>query len=231
MEKELTKLKDENEELRIEKDVSDKMRLDAVKKHDEQLKTLNLNLSSLRSELKSQTEKFTQNESNYNVVKSENLELEAKLSNCVDERNHLLERCLTAEKLCEQMKTQNIEYKRKYEDAESALHELGREHQFLQVQNHKKISSKWVDDSAVNDCSHCHKQFSVTVRKVSFTVQSIIFSFFCPNLQILICFNLKHHCRMCGQVFCHECSDNTASISSNKKPQRVCKACYIELNN
>jgi hypothetical protein len=227
LEKELSKIQDENEELRIEKDVSDKMRLDAVKKHDEQLKALNLNLSTLRNELKSQTEKFAQYESNYNAVKSENLELEAKLSNCVDERNDLLERCLTSEKLCEQMKAQNIEYKRKYEDAESALHELGREHQFLQVQNHKKISSKWVDDSEVNDCTHCHKQFSVTIRKV---ISAYSLNFL-DNKYLKLDLNLKHHCRMCGQVFCHECSDNTASISSNKKPQRVCKACYIELNN
>jgi len=187
LENELSKVKDENEELRIEKDVSDKMRLDGVKKHDEQLKALNLNLSTLRNELKSQTEKFAQYESNYNAVKGDNLELEAKLSNCVDERNHLLERCLTAEKLCEQMKAQNIEYKRKYEDAESALHELGREHQFLQVQNHKKISSKWVDDSEVNDCAHCHKQFSVTIRKVIDYKSISFFSF----LIIIICFNFK----------------------------------------
>lgn len=59
--------------------------------------------------------------------------MEAKLSNCMDDRNQLLERCLISEKLCESMKTQNIELKRRFEDTQSALQELGREHQELQV--------------------------------------------------------------------------------------------------
>ena len=53
--------------------------------------------------------------------------------NCMDDRNQLLERCLISEKLLESMKSQNVELKRRYEDAQSALQELGREHQELQV--------------------------------------------------------------------------------------------------
>ena len=73
------------------------------------------------------------------------------------------------------------------------------------VQINKKSSYKWVDDSTVSECSHCKTEFSVTIR--------------------------KHHCRHCGQVFCYECSDHTAIVSSNKRPQRVCKACYLELTS
>lgn len=131
--KKVEKLSVENEEVKMERDDCDRMRLDAIKKHDNQLKALNQNLANLRVELKQQNEKLARVEIDLNVVKGTNLELEAKLSNCMDERNQLLERCVNAEKMCESFKSQNIELKRKYESSESALQELAREHQSLQV--------------------------------------------------------------------------------------------------
>ncbi len=160
------KLQNQVEELEIERDDCEKMRLDSVKKHDIQLKALNQNLANLRVELKSQNNKLTIAQQELNIVKGNNLELEAKLSNFMDERNQLLERCVNSEKMCEVFKTQNVEIKRKYEDTQAALQELGREHQELQVQNYKKSSYKWVDDSLVDGCSYCKKSFSVTNRKV-----------------------------------------------------------------
>lgn len=118
----------------MEKDDSEKMRLDGTKKHESQLKALNQNLANLRSELKQQSEKLAQAELTINTVKGDNLELEAKLSNCTDERDQLLERCLTAERQHELLKTQNVELKRKLEDTQAGLQELGREHQILQVE-------------------------------------------------------------------------------------------------
>ena len=121
------------EKVKLERDECEKFRLEGVKKHDANLQALNQNLSNLRTELKKQNEKFAQAELTINTVKGENLEMEAKLSNCMDDRNQLLERCMVSEKLCESMKTQNIELKRRFEDTQSALQELGREHQELQV--------------------------------------------------------------------------------------------------
>lgn len=131
--KKIEKLNTENEEIKMERDDCDKMRLEAIKKHDNQLKALNQNLANLRVELKQQNDKCAQAEIDCNIVKGSNLELEAKLSNCMDERNQLLERCVQSEKMCENFKVQNIEYKRKLEDSEGALQELAREHQTLQV--------------------------------------------------------------------------------------------------
>ncbi|CAF0706142.1 unnamed protein product [Brachionus calyciflorus] len=202
--KKLNIISQENEEIKIERDDCDKMRLEAVKKHEIQTKALNQNLANLRNELKQQTDKISQLNSELDQAKGNSLELEAKLSNCYDERNQLLQRCIESEKLCENLKLHNIEFKRKLEDTQAALQELGREHQTLQVLNHKKSNYKWVDDSLVDDCTQCKKAFSVT--------------------------NRKHHCRNCGQVFCNECSDFRAQVSSSNKPQRVCKACHIELN-
>ncbi len=121
------------EEIKMEKDDSEKMRHDGTKKHDAQLKALNQNLANLRNELKQQTEKLAQSVLTINTVKGDNLELEAKLSNCTEERDQLLERCINSERQHELLKTQNIELKRRLEDTQAGLQELGREHQMLQV--------------------------------------------------------------------------------------------------
>ena len=142
------------------------MRTEIIRKNDVQLKALNQNLANLRVELKQQNDKLAQSELIINTVKGNNLEMEARLSNSIDDQNKLLDRCVTSEKLCETFKVQNIELKRKLEDTQQALQELGLEHQALQVQNYKKSNYKWVDDSSVNECSQCKKAFSVTIRKV-----------------------------------------------------------------
>ena len=150
----------------MERDDCDKMRLDLIKKHDTQLKALNQNLASLRNELKQQGDKLAQAELNMNSEKIKYLESEAKYSNCLDERNQLLERCVNAETTCESMNAQKCTLQRKLEDTQSALQELGREHQVLQIQINKKSNYKWVDDSLATNCDHCKKAFSVTIRKV-----------------------------------------------------------------
>ena len=129
----IEKLNLEIEEIKFEKDDSDRMRQEAVKKYENQLKALNQNLSSLRTDLKIQNEKLILSESNLNIIKGENLELEAKISNFIDERNELIERCVNSEKQHEIIRNQNIDLKRKLEDTQSALQELGQEHQILQV--------------------------------------------------------------------------------------------------
>lgn len=45
---------------------------------------------------------------------------------------------------------------------------------------------KWVEDKLVNQCYRCDKEFGMWVR--------------------------KHHCRMCGHIFCYECTDIKMTI-------------------
>lgn len=61
------------------------------------------------------------------------LELEAKLGSVSDERKVLLERCLTAENELDRSRNSVIELRRKLDDSQAALHELGRENQAIQV--------------------------------------------------------------------------------------------------
>ena len=72
-----------------------------------------------------------------------------------------------------------------------------------QMETMKLAGRKWADDSEVLNCNTCAKAFSVTVR--------------------------RHHCRNCGQIFCHDCSSKQAPLEANKKSVRVCDSCYNEL--
>ncbi len=55
------------------------------------------------------------------------------------------------------------------------------------------ISRSWIDDRIITHCSGCKTQFNIWVR--------------------------KHHCRSCGQVFCHYCSTQTIKIPSDYRCQ------------
>ena len=59
--------------------------------------------------------------------------MEAKLENNNEERRALLERCLASEGELEKLREKNNEMRRKLDDTQAALHELGRENQSLQV--------------------------------------------------------------------------------------------------
>jgi len=58
----------------------------------------------------------------------------------------------------------------------------------------------WTADREATSCVSCEKAFSVSRR--------------------------KHHCRNCGGIFCHNCSDNTMPLPSSAKPVRVCDDCH-----
>lgn len=70
-----------------------------------------------------------------------------------------------------------------------------------------KISYTWQSNQGVTSCNLCKYQFNIWIR--------------------------KHHCRLCGKIFCHTCSSsnmvipNTLTYSDIHKntPQRVCDNC------
>jgi hypothetical protein len=66
---------------------------------------------------------------------SAKLELEAKVESASDERRSLLERCLGAESELERSRSVVVELRRKLDDSQAALHELGRENQSIQVRS------------------------------------------------------------------------------------------------
>eukprot|EP01138_Halocafeteria_seosinensis_P003104 gb/GECG01003172.1/.p1 GENE.gb/GECG01003172.1/~~gb/GECG01003172.1/.p1 ORF type:complete len:626 (+),score=144.66 gb/GECG01003172.1/:1-1878(+) len=61
----------------------------------------------------------------------------------------------------------------------------------------------WENDGDVHCCRKCEAKFSFTVR--------------------------KHHCRMCGRIFCGSCCNNQIlmeELSRSGKPKRVCDWCF-----
>ncbi|XP_050688551.1 RUN and FYVE domain-containing protein 2-like isoform X1 [Eriocheir sinensis] len=63
--------------------------------------------------------------------------------------------------------------------------------------------AQWAPDKEANKCRLCEKEFSIARR--------------------------RHHCRHCGNIFCHSCSDNTMPLPSSARPVRVCDACHTQL--
>jgi len=160
-------------------------------------------IENLASEVFTLTSKVLELETERNAALSKTLELEAVVGSANEERRGLLERCVSAETETERSRNITLELRRKLEDAQAAVHELGRENQSIQVELAKQSGRKWKDDTDVVTCQGCQGGFSLT--------------------------NRKHHCRNCGNIFCNECSNKQANMAGYKKPQRVCEGCFNEL--
>ncbi|KAJ8312915.1 hypothetical protein KUTeg_010288 [Tegillarca granosa] len=70
--------------------------------------------------------------------------------------------------------------------------------------NESKVT-KWVPDHAVTHCAQCESAFGI--------------------------FNRRHHCRNCGNVFCHACTSFKTTIPNQNinTEERVCRKCYTAL--
>jgi hypothetical protein len=55
-------------------------------------------------------------------------------------------------------------------------------------------------DGSIRDCQSCQSRFTIFVR--------------------------RHHCRLCGRIFCHSCSDYWLKIASSSRPTRTCHECF-----
>jgi len=107
-----------------------------TKKYEMQLLALTENLSTVRSELKFAHEKLI----DFEVIKSEKIDLESRLVVNQDERQILLERSIISENRNEKLLLENGQLAKKNSDLEFALQELAREYQGLQV----KIKIKYI---------------------------------------------------------------------------------------
>jgi len=59
---------------------------------------------------------------------------------------------------------------------------------------------EWIPDSQATNCDSCYKPFTII--------------------------NRKHHCRLCGKIFCNNCSKKTITRLDNEKVTvRLCNNC------
>ncbi|XP_077565751.1 FYVE, RhoGEF and PH domain-containing protein 4-like [Stigmatopora nigra] len=64
---------------------------------------------------------------------------------------------------------------------------------------------RWIRDHEVTLCMKCQEPFNALTRR-------------------------RHHCRACGCVVCHKCSDNKVALAyDGNKLNKVCKSCYAIL--
>ncbi|EYC00645.1 hypothetical protein Y032_0114g452 [Ancylostoma ceylanicum] len=171
----------------------------------EEISALKRSIKAIQSELDEQVRLSAESAKTAEELTSANMDLTKKVASWEEEKNALIERCLNTESDLDFERDRALENKRRFDEALSAMHELGRANQSLQMDISKHTSRTWLDDSAAVNCTSCGKVFSLTVR--------------------------KHHCRVCGLIFCAPCSSKTAQIASHKNPVRVCDSCHTEVQN
>ena len=93
----------------------------------------NRDISDLTEERSSLSSRAETAERERDEALSRALELEAGVSSALEERRGLMERCVAAEAETERTRNMGVELRRKLDDANAALHELGRENQSIQV--------------------------------------------------------------------------------------------------
>lgn len=69
----------------------------------------------------------------------------------------------------------------------------------------KDVPAHFKDDSSVSACEKCATPFAVVFE---------------PR---------RHHCRVCGGIFCHDCSAQTCEVPGFSGKQRVCNKCHDEM--
>uniref|UniRef100_A0A672I343 FYVE and coiled-coil domain-containing protein 1 n=1 Tax=Salarias fasciatus TaxID=181472 RepID=A0A672I343_SALFA len=60
----------------------------------------------------------------------------------------------------------------------------------------------WLVDKEATNCLDCQSQFTWLLR--------------------------RHHCRLCGRIFCYYCSNNFVMTKQSGKKERCCKDCYTQ---
>ncbi|CAI5714747.1 unnamed protein product [Peronospora destructor] len=79
----------------------------------------------------------------------------------------------------------------------------------MDVTSRDTVSGRWVEDVAARTCAKCERVFSLV--------------------------NRRHHCRVCGEIFCHACSRTRMVLATNPgeipRRQRVCDPCAIHAHS
>ncbi|EGW08369.1 FYVE and coiled-coil domain-containing protein 1 [Cricetulus griseus] len=70
----------------------------------------------------------------------------------------------------------------------------------LEFQQKLSAEEKCIGDMEANHCHDCKREFSWIVR--------------------------RHHCRICGRIFCYYCCNNYAVTKPSGKKERCCRACF-----
>ncbi|CAM5092580.1 unnamed protein product [Eretmochelys imbricata] len=70
----------------------------------------------------------------------------------------------------------------------------------LEFQQKLCEEQRWLGDTEVNHCLGCQREFTWMMR--------------------------RHHCRLCGRIFCYYCCNNYLMTKHSGKKERCCRACF-----
>uniref|UniRef100_A0A8C3SC57 FYVE and coiled-coil domain-containing protein 1 n=1 Tax=Chelydra serpentina TaxID=8475 RepID=A0A8C3SC57_CHESE len=70
----------------------------------------------------------------------------------------------------------------------------------LEFQQKLCEEQRWLGDTEVNHCLGCQREFTWMMR--------------------------RHHCRLCGRIFCYYCCNNYMMTRHSGKKERCCRACF-----
>lgn len=99
--------------------------------------------------------------------------------------------------------------------------------------------------SYIQEASYYHQShsggmevdFSDSLPDLDFSVKKVAdrLRLNCPACGVLFTLSLRrHHCRLCGDVFCHNCSNNRVSLplegAEFEKPVRICDSCNEDVS-
>ncbi|XP_026356434.3 FYVE and coiled-coil domain-containing protein 1 isoform X1 [Ursus arctos] len=75
----------------------------------------------------------------------------------------------------------------------------------LEFQQKLSAEERWLGDAEASHCHNCKREFSWMVR--------------------------RHHCRICGRVFCYYCCNNYVLTKPSGKKERCCRACFRKFSD
>ncbi|KAJ8023191.1 RUN and FYVE domain-containing protein 2 [Holothuria leucospilota] len=194
----------------------------AIKNLEERLKTCNSDRIAAEETARKLGQVLAEKDSKCSALEADlKVEMEWKASLRADlEKEHALveklkEDVREMEKLkreIAELHSQHEELRKTCEEQEQTLADMGNKlsDKVLTLEGMRESVQKaetrvWADDENVKECTSCQKAFSVSRR--------------------------KHHCRNCGGIFCHQCSEKTMPLPSFAKPVRVCDACFDDFRS
>ncbi|EYC00642.1 hypothetical protein Y032_0114g452 [Ancylostoma ceylanicum] len=99
----------------------------------EEISALKRSIKAIQSELDEQVRLSAESAKTAEELTSANMDLTKKVASWEEEKNALIERCLNTESDLDFERDRALENKRRFDEALSAMHELGRANQSLQV--------------------------------------------------------------------------------------------------
>lgn len=185
---------------------------ESKKKFEESFKEKEEKLSnekdSMLKELNKEREKFHVASNEISVLKTE---IEKLLKDKDEDKHFRLKISERLKSLIEEKNRMEASYKLDYETLAKDFEDVKQHLMYItadKAEIFNRLSSlitdrgknpRWIRDEETTECTNCNEKFTFTLR--------------------------RHHCRLCGHIFCHKCSDRWLLTPHSSKRVRSCDVC------